>query len=104
MNHSKKVIGFIVYVTIIGIFLSSALTFAAESQKVDINSANKAQLMMLKGVGEKVAMNIIAYREKNGEFKTSEDIMKVRGIGPKILANNRELIWIGPNNISLKKK
>jgi competence protein ComEA len=45
--------------------------------KVNINKADMSQLTTLPGVGEATARDIIEYREKNGKFKTIEDIMKV---------------------------
>ena len=45
--------------------------------KVNINKADMSQLITLPGVGEATARDIIEYREKNGKFKTIEDIMKV---------------------------
>lgn len=44
--------------------------------KVDINSATKEELMKLDGIGETRAEKIIEYREKNGSFKSIEDIKK----------------------------
>lgn len=49
--------------------------------KININTADKAQLDKLPGVGPAMAEAIIAYRETEGRFQTPEDIMKVRGIG-----------------------
>ncbi len=50
------------------------------SDKIDINTANKAQLQSISGIGEKRAESIIAYREKNGPFSKISDIKKVSGI------------------------
>lgn len=48
--------------------------------KVNINTATKEQLMVLKGIGESRAEDIIRYREEHGVFEKVEDIMKVSGI------------------------
>ena len=48
---------------------------------ININTANKAELMMLDGIGEALSERIIQYREMNGEFKNIEEIMLVNGIG-----------------------
>ena len=48
---------------------------------ININTANKEQLMKISGVGKTKAEAIISFREKNGDFKKKEDITKVRGIG-----------------------
>jgi competence protein ComEA len=49
---------------------------------VNINTASREELMALKGVGEKTADAIIAYREI-APFETPEEIMEVKGIGEK---------------------
>lgn len=51
-----------------------------DDKKVNLNTATKEELMTLKGIGEARAADIISYREKQGEFQTVEDIMKVPGI------------------------
>lgn len=48
--------------------------------KININNADAHSLCMLPGIGEKTAMDIIAYRESKGKFEKVEDIMKVSGI------------------------
>jgi competence protein ComEA len=67
---------------------------AAQEAKVNINTASKSELMKLKGVGREVAEKIIAYREKNGPFKTPEGIRKVSGIGKGLWEVNREAITV----------
>lgn len=49
---------------------------------ISLNHASQEELMTIQGIGEKKAMSIIEYREKEG-FKTIEDIMEVDGIGEK---------------------
>lgn len=51
-----------------------------EKSLININTATKEQLMQLAGIGESRALSIISYREKHGEFKKIEDIMKISGI------------------------
>ena len=52
-------------------------------RQININTAPKEELVQLPGVGEKTAIKIIDYREKNDGFKKIEDIMNVKGIGQK---------------------
>ena len=66
---------------IVTLFAFAGLANAA----VNINSATQAQLETLKGVGPAKAKEIIEYRQKNGPFKTVDDLEKVKGIGPGIL-------------------
>ena len=54
---------------------------SSNTDVININTANKEQLMKISGVGKTKAEAIIAYREKNGDFKKKEDITKVQGIG-----------------------
>lgn len=53
---------------------------SAVAAKVNINTADIAQLCTLSGIGESRARDIIAYREANGGFQSPEEIMNVSGI------------------------
>jgi competence protein ComEA len=62
---------------------------------VDINKADAATIAKeLQGVGLSKAQAIVAYREKNGSFKSAEDLRKVKGIGAKTLDRNRTNIRV----------
>lgn len=50
---------------------------------IHINRASKDELCALKGVGPKLAEQIIAFREQKGPFLTPADLEKVPGIGKK---------------------
>ncbi len=62
-------------------------------EKINIASASRVQLMNLPGVGEKTADMIIEYRNSS-RFRKIEDIMNVKGIGPKKFENFKEYIEI----------
>jgi competence protein ComEA len=49
-------------------------------KKVNINTADAAELETLQGVGPATAKLIIDYREEHGLFAETTDIMKVPGI------------------------
>lgn len=65
------------------------------SQTVDINHADaKTIAVTLKGIGLKKAQAIVAYREKRGDFKSVEQLAEVKGIGPKMLEQNKGRILV----------
>lgn len=51
-----------------------------EVVSININAADKTDLMKLPGIGDAMAVKIIEYRNKEGQFNKIEDIMKVKGI------------------------
>ena len=51
-----------------------------QDNRININTADEAQLTTLTGIGATRAQAIIAYREENGPFAAIEDIMNVQGI------------------------
>lgn len=60
---------------------------------VNINQADAEQLSSrLKGVGAAKARAIVKYRQQHGDFSSLEDLLAVRGIGSKLLADNKDRI------------
>ena len=51
--------------------------------KVNINTAERATLAQLPGIGETLAQSIINYREKHGPFRSIYELKEVEGIGEK---------------------
>ncbi len=70
-----------------------AMPAMAETKKVNVNTATKEQLTTLKYVGDAIADRIIEFRKRT-PFKIIEDIMKVKGIGPKIFEANKDQICV----------
>ena len=62
--------------------------------KVNLNTADKEQLMILSGIGESKAEAILAYREESGGFQTVEDILNVPGIKEGTLAKIKDDIAV----------
>ena len=74
------------------LLLISSLAFAGP---VDINSADAQTLASnIKGIGVKKATAIVEYREKNGPFKSVEELANVKGIGSKLVDINRDTLLI----------
>lgn len=69
--------------------------FVSGAETIDINSADKQQLMELNGVGEARASAIIEYREQKGEFVSVEELTEVSGIGSATLETNRDMLTAG---------
>ncbi len=48
----------------------------------------------LPGIGPKLAQAIIDYRKENGRFQRTQDLMKVKGIGPETFDKVQDLITV----------
>lgn len=63
------------------LFLFYTLAFGV----ININRANVAQLQSLNGIGPTKAEEIVKYRKSHGGFRTVDELVNVKGIGPKTL-------------------
>lgn len=63
---------------------------------VNLNTATKADLEKLPGIGPSMAQRILDYRQKNGAFKKVEELMNVQGIGEKSFLQLRTLVTVTP--------
>lgn len=66
----------------------------ASSGLVNINTADRERLMTLPGIGESKAQDIIAYREKHGEFSSIEELMNISGIKESLFEKIRDKIVV----------
>ena len=66
---------------------------------VDLNDATQAELNLLPGVGEKLASDILKYREEVGGFHSVDELMEIRGIKEGRLLSLKKYI-----TVSVKKK
>jgi competence ComEA-like helix-hairpin-helix protein len=61
---------------------------------ININKASINELMQLPNIGGKRATAIIEYRKNHGGFKTTSELMRVPGIGQKILRDIEDLVTV----------
>ncbi|WP_169082002.1 ComEA family DNA-binding protein [Paenibacillus sp. PL91] len=73
-----------------------ALEQAGEDSKLDINRATAEELDALKGIGPAKAKAIVQDRDQNGKFNSVDDLLRVKGIGEKLLQGIEESIVARP--------
>jgi competence protein ComEA len=85
-TFTKTILGFILFA-----FASLAL-----AEPLDINTATVEQLdTAMVGIGKVKAEAIFQDREKNGKFKSIDDLERVKGIGHATIEKNRGKITVG---------
>jgi len=65
-----------------------------EPQKVDINRADVWLLESLPGIGETLAQRIVDYRQRNGPFSNTDELLKISGIGTNNYEEIKHLITV----------
>lgn len=82
----------------LGLLLCTTRQAVAESGPLNVNTASAAELASLKGIGPAKAQAIVEHRDKNGQFKSVDDLKLVRGIGDKMLEQLRAQVTVGGAN------
>jgi competence protein ComEA len=73
--------------------LAPAAAAKSKALGINLNNASAAELTeRLVGVGPRKAEAIIAWRKANGGFKTSAQLMEVKGIGPALYERNKAIL------------
>ena len=76
--------------TLIQALVAALLPVGAWAGPVNVNTADASTLAQeLDGIGPAKAQAIVEYRQKNGPFRAPEDLLKVQGIGERVLEQNR---------------
>lgn len=73
---------------------ADASALGATDKKININTAAADELIQLKGIGEVKSGKIIEFRERQGPFRSIEDLKKVPGIGQKTFEMNKDRIIV----------
>ena len=92
MRRSKRILALFLMTTVVVAFTSAL--WAAEAEKININKASVEEISKLEKIGPKYAERIVQYRKEHGPFAKPEDILKVKGIGPKTFELNKEKISV----------
>jgi competence ComEA-like helix-hairpin-helix protein len=65
------------------------------AKPVNINTANSAELQQVPGIGPATAEKILQMRKSYGAFKSVNDLLSIRGLGPKRLEKMRKYLTVG---------
>ena len=89
-KQERQVIFFLISIAFIGLSINILMKICQPSKslayfnerigKVDLNSADKDLLVRVPGVGEKLALRILEYRESQSGFSSLEELMAVKGL------------------------
>jgi competence ComEA-like helix-hairpin-helix protein len=60
-----------------------------ENAQLELNQASAAEWAALPGIGPVLAGRIVAWREQHGGFRSPEDLLAVKGLGPRKLERLR---------------
>lgn len=66
----------------------------ADNAKVNLNTADLAELMTLPGIGSAKAESIIAYRNVHGKFKTAGEIKNISGIKDSVFNQIKDRVTV----------
>jgi competence ComEA-like helix-hairpin-helix protein len=78
----------------------SSATKKPPPQPININTADSAQLQLVPGIGPSTAEKILQMRKSYGTFKSVNDLMAIRGLGPKRLEKMGKYITVGKPAVS----
>ena len=67
---------------------------SAVDGKINLNTADREQLMTLPGIGESKAEAVISYREEHGMFQKIEEIMNISGIKEAVFLKIKDKIVV----------
>ncbi len=67
---------------------------ALQTSRINLNQADRAQLMQLHGVGDTLATRIIAYRDEHHGFRSVDELRNVQGIGPVLIEKLRPHVYV----------
>lgn len=73
---------------------STASSNTGKVKKINLNTANAAELETLEGIGESRAAAIVTYREEHGAFQSIDELLEVPGIGEGTLEKVQDMVEV----------
>jgi competence protein ComEA len=92
MRNRRKILALFLVAAVVVAFTS--VLCAEDSGKININTASVEEIAKLERIGPSYAERIVQYRKEHGPFEKLEDLMKVKGIGPKTFEVNKDKISV----------
>ncbi|HET6930005.1 MAG TPA: helix-hairpin-helix domain-containing protein [Candidatus Acidoferrum sp.] len=62
---------------------------------ININTAGATELQQVPGIGPSTAQKILDTRKSYGAFRSVDDLLAIKGIGPKKLEKMRKYLTVG---------
>ena len=75
-------------------YTASAPLSSTVEEKINLNTASRAELLQISGIGDVTADKILAYRDSHGGFHSLEELLQVDGIGEKQLEEWRPYLTV----------
>jgi competence ComEA-like helix-hairpin-helix protein len=85
-------------VSLVLCLLAGTCAFAKKKppeRPVNLNTANSEELQLVPGIGPTTADKILKMRKSYGPFKSVDDLLAIRGLGPKRLEKMRKFLTVG---------
>jgi competence protein ComEA len=84
-----------------GLRWGSRPTHLKNAYQIDLNRADRVELLQIPGVGESMAQRIEEYRRQHGAFQNLSDLRHVQGVGPATLERLRPWLGVQPAEMDL---
>ncbi len=96
MNRKALTVIVMIMIAMAGVAAAETAEPAAASSAgvVNVNTAGLTELQLLPRIGPALAGRIVEFREANGPFKSTDELVAVKGIGERSLANLKPYVAV----------